>query len=499
MSFYARTTRAWLDQRFRKRGPGGAYFAHMPIYGIGHPDSEGGHAGRLARFLGILKALDRLSFTTLLDVGGAEGYLAHVAGSLFGVQCATTDLSHEACLRARELFGVSSAAVDSACLPFADAAFDVVVCSEVIEHVEQPVALLLELCRVARCAVVLTTEEVRYDRAAIDDYLFRRPGWPHMERNLFHPDDFSAGLPGVHLTPQCDMPPPRETLAREALIAWVLANTTSSDMAPGRIGVIAMLPRPLWVARDRRYDDRQLLEQLLATTVAPGALATAPSAEAQLAWCTTLRDPSTYASMTLSAEGLHGSRCYPVRGGVPDFVDVHAVTLSRSELEQRLAGTPHAQRTALLALDDRLSLPDRWTQDVFDLRRREDRRGFWPNEQLRQRAGTDGFCWHSTGNDPWVVTPHLQRPLRAIELELRIHAPGVAVDAGTGQVFWKGAADETFTEAASILFPLHNDGEVHRYRIELAGHPLLPAEVQWLRLDLVDGPCEVDLLSLRLE
>jgi hypothetical protein len=43
-----------------------------------------------------------------------------------------------------------------------------------------------------------------------------------------------------------------------------------------------------------------------------------------------------------------------------------------------------------------------------------------------------------------------------------------------------------------------NDGLVHRHRIVLHGDPRLPAVVHWLRIDPIDGPCEVDLLGLRL-
>ena len=97
------------------------------------------------------------------------------------------------------------------------------------------------------------------------------------------------------------------------------------------------------------------------------------------------------------------------------------------------------------------------------------------------------------------MTPFLQRPIRTIELELRIHAPGHSIDAGTAQVFWKTAADETFAEERSVLWRTINDGQVHRYRIDLASHANAPTEVQWLRIDPVDGECEADLVSLRLE
>ena len=60
MGYYPRTTRAWLENRFRKKDDNGNYFAHMPIYGIGHPSGEGNHVARTCRFLRILRVLDGL-------------------------------------------------------------------------------------------------------------------------------------------------------------------------------------------------------------------------------------------------------------------------------------------------------------------------------------------------------------------------------------------------------------------------------------------------------
>jgi SAM-dependent methyltransferase len=496
MGLYTRSTRTWLDHRFARRDGAGVYFAHMPVYGLGHPAAEGGHVGRLARFLRILRGLDSVSFRSLLDVGGAEGYLAQVARTMFGADVASTDLSPAACHRARELFAVPGAAVDSARLPFADGAFDVVVCSEVLEHVENPVETLLELQRVARVATIVTTEEVRYDRAWLDEYLFKRPAWPHMERNLFHPDDLAAVLPAAKLVPQCDTPPPQQALDRDASVAWILANTTSTTLAPGRIGVCATIPGPACVDRTRSRTDAELLAELLATTVRPGHRAPPPTAEADAAWFARLRDPADGSPLRRDGDHLVGTRRYPIVDGVPDFVDVDAPPPTRAALAARLAHHAPTHRAALLDLRDRLFLPDRWTQEVFDLTQREHRRGFWPNEQLVARG--DGFSWQATGNDPWVVTPCLQRPLRAIRLTMRIDAPGVPVDAGTGQVFWKGPEAETFTEECSVKFPLCSDGRLRTYDVPLAGHPSLPAVVQWLRLDLADGPCAIDFERLEL-
>ena len=502
MGLYTRITRNWLEHRFTRRSPAGVYYAHMPVYGYGQPDCETGHTGRLARALRMLRALDRLEFGSLLDVGGAEGFFATVVQRMFGVPTATTDLSHEACLRARELFALPAAAVDSARLPFADGAFDVVVCSEVLEHVEHPVETLLELQRVARVAVLLTTEEIRYDRAVLDDYLFRRPGWPHMERNLFHPDDLADCLPGARFEPQCDAWPPQQEPPADEALAWLRAHTRTPELAPGRIGVVATIPGPRFEARPPRYDDEQRLAALFAPQTVPGQRAPTPSAADDAAWFARLRDPHTGAPLRHAGGELHGSRRYVVRDGVPDFVDVDAPPPPRDTLVARTAALPAVQRDALLSLRDRLYLPERWPQDHFDLRVREQRRGFWPNHDLVPRAAPAphdvGFVWNSIGPDPWVVTPCLARPIATVELVMRIHNPAYSVDAGVGQLFWKGADDDSFAEERSVKFQVWNDGQVHHYRVPLAGHPGLPAEVQWLRIDPVDGRAEIDLLELRL-
>ncbi|MCR9243798.1 MAG: methyltransferase domain-containing protein [bacterium] len=504
MGLYTRITRDWLENRFRKRSDAGVYLAHMPIYGLGNGDCEVDQPRRIARMFRILRQLDALEYESLLDIGGAEGFLPHVANAIHGVEGFTTDLSHEACRRATELFGLPAAAVESHQLPFPDDEFDVVVCSEVIEHVEHPIETILELQRVARRAVILTTEELHYDRGFIDQYLFRRPGWPHMERNLFHPDDLRTCFPGAQLEPQFDSRPPKDVEDPASTRDWVLAHTQSTALEPGRIGILVTDLQDPDATRDRRHSDPELLDRLLAVRIDKAA-APQPSQPKALTECVThLCDPVSRAPLRphdevlVSADGPH----YEVRHGVPDFVRLQRPAPSRIALADHLDAHHPDNGAAMLALRDRLFLPDRWTQDHFDLRREEDRRGFWPNDQLRPRkndpGSEPGFAWHATGPDPWLVTPCLQRPIREVELELRIHAPDNPVKAGTGQIFWKGPADDTFLEAHSVLFEVPNDGQVHKHRVALTSNPALPDEIQWLRIDPVDGECEVDLLSLRL-
>src|SRR5215467_6241080 len=130
MDSYTARTKDWLERRFRTADESGIYVAHQPIYGFRKGHSEPSHLERYILTYQIMKALSSLRFTTLLDVGGAEGYKAALAGRCFAARAVNCDLSEEACKRAREIFGVDSAVADIHDLPFPDGAFEVVLCSE---------------------------------------------------------------------------------------------------------------------------------------------------------------------------------------------------------------------------------------------------------------------------------------------------------------------------------------------------------------------------------
>lgn len=116
------------------------------------------HGNRLHEVLRIAKSI---SFTSFLDAGCAEGYYLKLLGKLcdnVGESYAVGfDIACNYLLKARE--NVPDALLchgDIHKLPFKDGSFDLVLCSEVLEHVLDPKLAFKELVRVSNRHVLLT-------------------------------------------------------------------------------------------------------------------------------------------------------------------------------------------------------------------------------------------------------------------------------------------------------------------------------------------------------
>ena len=195
MDAYTQETRAWLEPRFEGTTAGGVYIAHQPIYGFAAGHCEASLLPRYVRTLEIMRVLARLRFDSCLDVGAAEGYKAELVRRLFGAHVVATDLSANACRRAREIFGLPARAADVHDLPFEAGGFDVVLCSETLEHVSDADAALAELLRVARRAVIITVPREPERRVRAN----RSSGGPQPHIHRFDRDslDTMAGEHGV--------------------------------------------------------------------------------------------------------------------------------------------------------------------------------------------------------------------------------------------------------------------------------------------------------------
>ena len=116
-----------------------------------------------ARYDAVLAALGELDGQLVLDIGGGDGALSYLIAKR-GPRTVTLDASRMALRYARQEFrrrGLQAQVVEaSACsLPFPSAAFDIAVCSDVIEHIRCPDKLISEAVRILRPGgrFVLTT------------------------------------------------------------------------------------------------------------------------------------------------------------------------------------------------------------------------------------------------------------------------------------------------------------------------------------------------------
>ena len=96
--------------------------------------------------------LKKLEFKNLLDVGCASGYmLSEIAKTSPGKQFFGVDIYDKAIKFAKIKYqNINFKVATARGLPFADNAFDVVICYETIEHVEDPLASLKEIRRVLK-------------------------------------------------------------------------------------------------------------------------------------------------------------------------------------------------------------------------------------------------------------------------------------------------------------------------------------------------------------
>lgn len=186
MNNYTKTTKLWLENRFKETTESNIYFAHQPIYGFRDPNSEKYVINRYIITYQIMKALSHIKFDSLLDVGGAEGYKAALIKSLFGVRVRNCDISSEACKRASEIFKIESDTIDIHKLPYKDNEFDIILCSETLEHVPNLEAATNELIRVCKKAVILTVPNE--PKEVIDNNLKNKI--PHAHIHSLNKDSF---------------------------------------------------------------------------------------------------------------------------------------------------------------------------------------------------------------------------------------------------------------------------------------------------------------------
>ncbi|MCB1221356.1 MAG: class I SAM-dependent methyltransferase [Planctomycetales bacterium] len=203
--------RSFLEQRFARK-PDGSYFPHQPLHGL-YGESEAGRPLRLARSYRLLRWIEALAPHSLADLGAAEGYIANLVRLRQGCPTLCIDLSLEACRRAAEIHGQPAVASPLQSIPLPDDSVDVVLLSEVFEHLEDPMQVVREMVRVARRYVVITTQEICMSRAEQSIRLrLRELDEAHGELNWL----CSADLHSLFSGPSRSVPQFRRSLRRLA-------------------------------------------------------------------------------------------------------------------------------------------------------------------------------------------------------------------------------------------------------------------------------------------
>ena len=171
----------------------------------------------------------------LLDVGCGTGWLAEHFDRYTGV-----DASEDAVAKARERGrNVALADVEER-LPFEDASFDAIVMKDLLEHVADPVAVVLEAHRVLVPGGTAFASSPDAQRWVWDDYTHRRPFTRKALRLLFSDQGFEIEQAGYESV----MPG-----------TSIVAARTRSNRRPLPLRLAAWLPlvrRNVWLRARRR-------------------------------------------------------------------------------------------------------------------------------------------------------------------------------------------------------------------------------------------------------
>ena len=337
-------TRHWLEATYLSA------IANLPDPSQGVFDGQG-RLRRLSAYgfqevqrkLKIFRWFDRFDFASFIDVGSGFDQYPNLVRERYGVPAYFSDFAHSMNLPygGREQGKLDHAiTLNIARLPFADDTFDLVLASEVLEHLVRPVEAIAELLRVARKYLVMTSLEAlspgRWQRLL--SHLRVDVSQPHVERNFFLLSELEAifGSDWQHenLFYDWDLPvssfdpPAARDAAYEAIrdadgfAAALCKAVRVTDHRPGSMGILIVKAKPGAVVRPPAADEElarwlvertgaaqaagyRLVEQIRSGT-APFAEPDRPIADELLAL---LRCPDCLGRLERAGSGVRCAAC----------------------------------------------------------------------------------------------------------------------------------------------------------------------------------------------
>jgi len=153
---YLRETVQWLNSRFLLQ-PGVPYHPHQPVYGF-LPQ----YLSHFRLAYALMRRVRQLSFSSFIDIGGAEGYFPNLVKQLYGDSrpVYNLDISVSVVSTSRQFYQLNGLVANIEKLPLPDNSVDLVLCNDVIEHVPDPKKAVQELERVAAKYLIVATDEI---------------------------------------------------------------------------------------------------------------------------------------------------------------------------------------------------------------------------------------------------------------------------------------------------------------------------------------------------
>jgi len=413
--------------------------------------SEPNHPARYARLCAILSTLEKFLFKSMLDVGGAEGYLSYLVTRLFNAWTVTSDLSFEANCRAAELFDVPGVVLQSADLPFESNSFDIVTSIETLEHVEYPIETLVELYRVAKKCVIITTEALcETEKEQFDKLASRRYSY-HFDRNWFLVEDFKSLFPNLlsidfpwmsHYLSERMGNPPDNTLWMPKVLVIPKRNAPAGEFSIQQAGQFLdyLLDQKFVENLDVDISNRQTSAELLRL----------------------IRCPNCNSDLEFLTDGLLCQECgeaFAVKSGIPVLLCENRM-YTNGDLIRRLSRDKYRKEFVSKAVELRKK---------FDFCLNIDERRRWrfgstevpwsPLEDAKLVRIVSEFAeFEVTGDDPQLLSPILALDLSSVS-SIRIAYSVSGCEWTIGQVFWTTEHELLeFRESNSARFKVEGEG-----------------------------------------
>ncbi len=393
-------TRAWLESSFQGAlAQIGA--AHESVWDAqGHPQRlTRYHFQEIQRKVKVFRWLDRLRFGSFLDVGSGFDIYPNLVRARYGAEAYFADFVHAMNLPYRGAAGGRldhAVTLNAARLPFADGAFDVVLASEVLEHLVRPIEVIAELVRVSRVAVILTSLEalssnrrqrwrshwlVDVRRAHVERNFFLLPeleavfgsDWHH--ENLLH----DAVLPASAFRPEAEQQAAYGALRDVGTLGDALLRATSiADHRAGSMGILVVktspdafrqvpLPAPdliPWLIGQAALHERSTVELARALRNGGDTCLPDPARPISPELCAYLRCPDCRAEVRAAGSGVRCAACgasFAGEFGIPIMYPTRALgdLLNADETLRRLCGDDPARRRTVQGVMRRLRRNER--------------------------------------------------------------------------------------------------------------------------------------------